>query len=251
MLTQFELKYYSGLLQKKLRKKENKFLVEGKRLVEEALKSDFECELIIINEIFLKRNNFTFKKNGKDLRTEIVSDKKFLKLCDTKSPQGIAAVLKIPDLPKQIKKDQRVIVALENISDPGNIGTIIRICDWFGIENVLVSGGSVDLYNSKVVRSTMGSIFHVNIIESNNFYSDLEEYKNDGFAIWCSDMEGENVFSQTISGKTILILSNEAHGPTDEIIRLSDKNITIPKYGKAESLNVASASAVMIAQLVR
>ncbi|MEN8192311.1 MAG: RNA methyltransferase [Bacteroidota bacterium] len=249
MLSQNELKYFTNLKQKKFRQKEKKFLVEGYRLVKEALDSKYKCEILICNKSFVDKNNSLFAILQKRTRTEIISDAKFQKLSETKSPQGIVAVLSMYNAYAKIKDSEGLIVALENISDPGNVGTIIRTCDWFGVRSVIVSPGSVDLFNSKVIRSTMGSLFHVNVYEAENFYSELDMLKNNGWEILCSDMDGDNIFSRKENKKVILILSNEAHGPTDEVLNLTDRIITIPKYGKAESLNVASAAAIMIAEL--
>ncbi len=247
MLTQNELKYYASLKLKKYREKERKFIVEGKRLVEEALRSKYKCEIVIISKSFAdKQKQHMFNKH---IRTEIINDKDFRKLTDTKTPQGIVTILLMHSTEIQISKNEKLIVALENISDPGNVGTVIRTCDWFGVHNVIISPSSVDLFNPKVIRSTMGSLFHINIFESDDFYSDLLKLKRNGMKIICSDMEGKSIFNFKNAGGIVLIMSNEAHGPTEEALNLSDEIITIPKRGNAESLNVASAAAVIIAQL--
>ncbi|NOX64756.1 MAG: RNA methyltransferase [Chlorobi bacterium] len=249
MLTQNELKYYSSLKQKKYRQKESKFIVEGKRLVEEALKSKYKCEIVIMSQSFADKN----KQPGfsKPQRTEIINDKNYQKLTDTKSPQGISAVMLMFPAVLEISSDEKLIIALENISDPGNVGTIIRTCDWFGVRSIIISPGSVDLYNPKVIRSTMGSLFHINIFEPDDFYDDLLRLKKKGMKILCSDMDGKNIFTYKGKGNKVLVMSNEAHGPTETALKLSDDIVTIPKQGNAESLNVASAAAVMIAQLTR
>jgi len=247
MLTQNELKYYSSLKQKKYRQKENKFIVEGKRLVKDALVSKYECEIVIMSRSFADKNNpQSFSKHQ---RTEIINDKNYQKLTDTKSPQGISAVMLMFPAVLEISSDEKLIIALENISDPGNVGTIIRTCDWFGVRSIIISPGSVDLYNPKVIRSTMGSLFHVNIFESNDFYDDLLKLKKKGMKILCSDMDGKNIFTYKGKESKVLVMSSEAHGPTESARKLSDDIVTIPKQGNAESLNVASAAAVMIAQL--
>lgn len=249
MLTQNELKYFSSLRQKKIRNEEKKIVIEGQRLVEEALKSQFECEVLFFNESYQQKSFSDFLKYTKDVRIEKISNNKFLKLCDTKSPQGIAAVISTPDKSVNINDNETLIVALENISDPGNVGTIIRTCDWFGVQNVLVGNDSVDIYNSKVIRSTMGSIFNINVNESDSFIEDLKELKRNGWTILCSDMDGENIFKQKRNNRSILVLNNETHGPSSDVIEIADRIITIPKIGNAESLNVASAAAIMIAEL--
>ncbi len=249
MLTQNELKYYSSLHQKKIRRKEKKFIVEGQRLIDEALNSELKFEVLIINEGYQKKTFPDLSKHKKNIRIEQISDKKFLKLCDTESPQGIVAVLNIPVTYLNISDNENLIVALDNISDPGNVGTIIRTCDWFGIKNIIVSNGSVDVYNPKVIRSTMGSIFNINVHGSSSLINDLMDLKSNGWTILCSDMDGENIFKQKEKKRSVLVLNNEAHGPSDEVTKIADKIITIPKFGNAESLNVASAAAIMVAEL--
>lgn len=251
MLTQNELKYYSALLQKKYRLQEHKFIVEGKKLVEEAIKSKYKCEIVITNESFSDKNSLVITNLSEHTRTEIIPENNFKKLVDTKTTQGIVAVVSIPSTPNQVEESENLIVALEDISDPGNVGTIIRTCDWFGVHRVIVSPNSVDLFNPKVIRSTMGSIFHMDVYESNDFYADLVNLKKEGRKVFCSDMNGKNIFSDRVKEKTVLILSNEAHGPTEAVLELSDEIVTIPKRGNAESLNVASAAAVMIAELTK
>jgi len=251
MLTQNELKYYSALLQKKYRMQEHKFIIEGKKLVDEAIKSKYKCEIVITNESFADKNNLVITNLNEIIRTEIIPENNFKKLVDTKTTQGIVAVVSIPSTPNQVEESENLIVALEDISDPGNVGTIIRTCHWFGVHRVIVSPNSVDLFNPKVIRSTMGSIFHMDVYESNDFYADLVNLKKEGRKVFCSDMNGKNIFSDRVKEKTVLILSNEAHGPTEAVLELSDEIVTIPKRGDAESLNVASAAAVMIAELTK
>ena len=251
MLTQNELKYYSALLQKKYRMQEHKFIIEGKKLVDEAIKSKYKCEIVITNESFADKNNLVITNLNEIIRTEIIPENNFKKLVDTKTTQGIVAVVSIPSTPNQVEESENLIVALEDISDPGNVGTIIRTCNWFGVHRVIVSPNSVDLFNPKVIRSTMGSIFHMDVYESNDFYADLVNLKKEGRKVFCSDMNGKNIFSDRVKEKTVLILSNEAHGPTEAVLELSDEIVTIPKRGDAESLNVASAAAVMIAELTK
>ncbi len=142
------------------------------------------------------------------------------------------------------------MVYLDNVSDPGNAGTILRNCDWFGIKDVLMSEGSVELYNPKVVRSSMGSIFHLNIYEDVS-PAHLQELKGKGYRLICSDLAGEDLFDFKPPEKCIVVFSNEAHGPGNEIRERADHIVSIRKKGKAESLNVASASAVILSQLTR
>jgi TrmH family RNA methyltransferase len=251
MLTNAELKYYSSLLQKKYRFEENKFLVEGYKLIEEAVASGFKCECLISSNLFSESNvDKLHQLSQKVARTEWVKQKDLEKLSDTKTPQGIIGVFNKPSFQRK-HENVNQIVALENISDPGNLGTILRNCDWFGFNTIILSGNCSEIYSPKVIRSSAGSVFHLNIIEQKDFYNSLQSYKNAGYNILCSDINGNNIYEFVKAKKTIIVFSNEANGPTEAIIALSDYKITIPKIGKAESLNVASASAVILSELSR
>lgn len=253
MISKNDLQYYSSLLTKKYRRAENKFMVEGKKSVLEGLNSTYKCEVILITNEFSRENNKTVEEFAA-LNHKIITLKQteFQKLTDTKTPQGIAAVFIKPKLEysKVNQDNNKIIVMLDNISDPGNLGTIIRNCDWFGVKNILLSENIVDYTNPKVIRASMGSVFHLNIFEGIKTES-LIKLKEKGFEILCSDTEGENVFSYRSEKKKILVLSSESHGPSKEIEKVSDKKICIPKIGNAESLNVASASAVLLAFLTK
>jgi TrmH family RNA methyltransferase len=251
MISKSDIQYYSSLLSKKHRKAENKFIVEGKKSVLEGLKSNYECEVVFVTNKFAEEHEDAIAELAK-LKKKFVSlkQKEFLRFSDTETPQGIAAVFLKPqrEFSPDIFTAERLIVMLENISDPGNLGTIIRNCDWFGVKNIFLSDSIVDYTNPKVIRSSMGSVFHVNLFEEVK-PKQLNDLKETGFEILCADTEGENIFNYRCDKKKILILSSEAHGPSKEIEKLSDKKICIPKIGNAESLNVASASAVMLAIL--
>ncbi|MHB8931643.1 MAG: TrmH family RNA methyltransferase [Melioribacteraceae bacterium] len=250
MLSKNQIKYYSSLLNKKQRNEEKKFIVEGLKLIAEAIDSGFRCEIVISQKDFLDGNiDFVKFMEKNKINFNSVKAQEFEKLCDTKTPQGIVGVFNFREQSKTYFENEKLIVALENISDPGNLGTIIRNCDWFGVKNVLLSSDCAERYNPKVVRSSAGSIFHLNIFYENNFYGVLEEQKKLGYKILCADLNGENLYSFTKSGKMILALANEANGPTEKLLEICDLKITIPKKGDAESLNVASASAVILSTL--
>jgi len=253
MISKKELQYYSSLLIKKHRKSENKFLVEGEKSVFEGLKSKYECEVIFITHKFSEEHKEIIDQIQRtNHRFITLKQKEFEKISDTKTPHGIAAVFITPNLTfKHFNSpDDKLIVMLDNISDPGNLGTIIRTCDWFGVSNILLSENIVDYTNPKVIRSSMGSVFHIRLFEEVGTEA-LLKFKSKGFEILLADTEGENVFTYTSDKKKILILSSESHGPSKEIESISNKKICIPKIGNAESLNVASASAVLLAQLTK
>jgi TrmH family RNA methyltransferase len=250
MLTKNEIKYYSSLLQKKYRKEENKFIAEGKRLVEEGFLSGTRAELAAVTHEFAESGDPLLKTiDKKRIRLEILNRQEFEKLSDVESPQGIAAVFSVPEA--KPLSSSNIYVALENISDPGNLGTIFRTCDWFGVKDVILSSNCVEPWNPKVLRSSMGAVFHLNIIEDEKFYDTLEKMKSRGAGILTADLDGENVYDFELNKKSVIVFSNEAAGPSMELISLSSKKITIPKFGKAESLNVAVSSAVILSEVVR
>lgn len=247
-----QIKYYSSLLTKKGRKKEQQFIVEGKRIVEEALNSSFEIQAIIITkDFFEKTGKFLSKWEIDNKKLFTIADKDFKKISVTKSPQGIAAVLSQKSVSSNINTNDNLIVALENISDPGNLGTILRNCDWFGIKRIILNENCADYLNPKTLRASMGSFFHVNIFEEKNFYSKLSELQEIGYNIIYTDLTGEDIFKFRKPEKTIIIFSNEAFGPTNELKQIANYSLSIPKIGKAESLNVASASAVILSELTK
>lgn len=253
MISKSDLQYYSSLLSKKHRRAENKFIVEGKKSVLEGLKSNYECEVVFVTNKFAEEHEDAIAELAKVKKKTIsLKQKEFEKLSDTETPQGIAAVFVKPEhnFSPELFSEEKIIVMLDNISDPGNFGTIIRTCDWFGVKNIFLSDNIVDYTNPKVLRSSMGSVFHVNLFEEVK-PTRLNDLKESGFEILCADIEGENIFSYRSDKKKVLILSSESHGPSKEFEKLSDKKICIPGIGKAESLNVASASAVLLAQLTK
>jgi TrmH family RNA methyltransferase len=251
-MTKAELKYFASLLQKKHRDDEKKFIAEGKKIVSEGIESKFNCELIIATNEFAAENKlFLSEAESKKIRIELINNHDFKKISDTVTPQGIAAVFHKPEKNHSLKLKSKIAAAVDEISDPGNVGTILRNCDWFGITEILLSKNSADVYNPKTIRGSMGSIFHLNIFEEVDLTILLNKLKKDGCKIICADLKGKNLFEYKPEEKSIIIFSNEAKGPSSEIINLADEIITIPKYGNAESLNVASASAVILAHLVK
>lgn len=249
MLSKNELKYYASLLVKKYRDKENKFLCEGKNLVLEGILSNFKCDIIITTHEFADENREFLKQAfHKNIRTEQISAKDFERISETKTPQGISAVF---NKKENHKSKGSIILALEDISDPGNLGTLIRTADWFGIDTVLLGETCAEMYNPKVLRSTMGSFFHVNCIESGNLIKQLKQLQSGGFRILTADMHGKSIYKFGTPEKIAVVVCSEAHGPSEELLKICDEIITIPKQGKAESLNAASAGAVILSELTK
>ena len=252
MISKNELKYYSSLLKKKFRESEKKFIVEGKKNVDEGIDSDFKCEIVFVTNKFVSEEKQFIKILGeKNLKAAVLKSIDFNKISETKTPQGIAAVfdIKKPKLELQSFVDP-LLIYLEKISDPGNLGTIIRTCDWFGIQNIFLSKESSEIFNPKVIRSSMGSVFHVNIYKDITL-DDIKILKLADYEFLCGDLEGENIFDLKKEKHTLLFLANESSGPSEELLSIIDKKITIPGNGKAESLNVASAAAILLAELTK
>ena len=251
MITRNELKYYSSLSQKKFRESESKFIVEGIKNVNEGLNSHFDCEIIFITFEFAELNKKLLSEiKKKKIRIEVLRTQDFIRISETKSPQGIAAVFRYAKLKfYPDKSESNVLVYLDNISDPGNLGTIIRTCDWFGINEILISKFSVDYLNPKAIRASMGSIFHLYIFEEVE-PALLEDLKLNTYKIISSDLDGKNIFEYKFPDKIVLVFSNEATGPSEEIKNVADDIITIPKYGNAESLNVAIASGIILSRAI-
>jgi TrmH family RNA methyltransferase len=249
MITKNELKYYASLLQKKYRDEEQKFLVEGKKIASEALNSEFDCEVVFVTNDFCQNEPQLVKEIDKsNLRFELVKSNEIQKLSDTVTPQGIAAVFKMPLISKkQIESiKSKLVVCLEDISDPGNLGTIIRSCDWFGVTDIILSKNCVDVFNPKVIRSSMGSVFHLNLFRNADLLESFTQLKQNGYQLLLADIDGEDISKFTVPQKSVLILSNEANGPGNQVASSVDKKITITGNGKAESLNVANASAILL-----
>ena len=243
------IKNIKKLKDKKYR--ENKFIVEGERIVEEAIQENVEISVIVIEESFY--NNIEkqdlIKKTTK-YNTLIVTDKVFLDISDVKTPQGILAVINKNEN-KEIDKNAPYIMALDNLQDPGNIGTIIRTLDSANIKQLIVSKGSVDAYSPKVVRSTMGAIFRVNVIEVENLVETMQNLKNSGFEVVSTSLETDKSIYDISYNKKVVVIGNEANGVSKEILEMSDYKVKIPMLGKTESLNASVAASIMIYEYVR
>jgi len=238
-LSKNQLKLITSLQQKKYRQKYKLFIAEGVKVVRELLQSSFEIETLFTTEqlYFLQEQ-----------KVELISDKDLAKISSLKTPNKVLGVFKIPE--DSIVKNEGLIVALDAINDPGNLGTIIRLCDWFGIEQLVCSKNTVDCYNSKVIQATMGSITRVQI-----HYIDLVDFiKNTELPIFSADMDGENVYKSELPKEAVLVMGNEANGISSEINELVNSKLTIPRFGKTqetESLNVATATSILLSEFRR
>ncbi len=215
----------------------DKYFVEGIKIVKEAISENQKIERIIASESF----DITTIESIYNYEITLVSENVFHYLSDVENPQGIMAVI-LKNHSLQIDENADIIFALDNCQDPGNLGTIIRTLDSAGISQLLVSKGTVDCYSPKVTRSTMGSIFRVNVIECENLRETLLDLKNRVFKVVTTELEGSSNLYETDLNKAIVVMGNEANGVSTEIREISDIKTKIPMLGKTESLNLATAT---------
>ncbi|MGS2761945.1 TrmH family RNA methyltransferase [Sinomicrobium sp. M5D2P9] len=240
MVSKSEIKLITGLHQKKYRSINGMFVAEGVKVITEL----YEAGMTMRELYTTDADRFAF---AGDLVREI-SDQELKKISELKTPNKALALFEIPRARET--ENSGLVLALDDIRDPGNLGTIIRLCDWFGIEDLVCSMTTVDCYNAKVVQATMGSLARVNIV-----YTELETYIGEsGLPVFIADMNGENVFETSLPQKGILVMGNEANGISGEIRSLADRMISIPRFGRiqeTESLNVATATAILLSEFRR
>jgi len=243
MITKSQIKLITSLKQKKFRQQHGFFVAEGVKTIKELLQSSFKLHALFATKPLKIDANI----DG-CLEANIISEKELKRISFLKTPNTALAVFKIPE-PQPVKKDG-FIVALDAVNDPGNLGTIIRLCDWFGVKDLVCSSHTVDCFNPKVIQATMGSITRVNVS-----YVDLEVFlKNYQGAVFGAFMDGKNVYTANLPKQGVLVLGNEANGISAEIEGVITQKIAIPRFGDlqvAESLNVATAAAVLLSEFKR
>ena len=238
MLTKSQIKLITSLKQKKFRIQHQLFVVEGIKVVQEFLNSDYELDAIYaVDDRFSHyKQNFT-----------LVNSKELAKISGFSTPNTVLATFKIP-IPVDVDWSS-LVVALDGINDPGNLGTIIRLCDWFGIENLVCSEDTVDCYNPKVVQASMGSHTRVNIS-----YFDLKKNLPATSNCMGTFMDGNSVYEQNLPKTAVIVLGNEANGISEEIEDLMRARLSIPRFGnlqQTESINVANAAAIILSEFKR
>ena len=240
MVSKNQIKLITSLQQKKYRKQEQLFFAEGVKVVQELLHSNFELQ-----DLFTTKQDFlTVPKN----KVHAISEVELKKISALTTPNTCLAVFKIPKAKEMVEKG--LIVALDDVRDPGNLGTIIRLCDWFGIETLFCSEESVDIYNPKVVQATMGSISRVNVV-----YGNLETFLSQTkLPVFGTFMDGKNIYQEKLPKEGIIIMGNEANGISTSVEKLVSERIAIPRFGNlqvTESLNVATATAIILSEFKR
>ena len=270
MISKNQQKYISSLELKKNRKKDNVFVAEGFKIVEELLHAGFHAKMIVGCEEWMSRpsksplkGDFStsqpspFKgERGEGPLLITVTEDELRKTSFLQHPQQVLGVFEIPDnntIPEANWFREHLCIALDGVQDPGNLGTIIRIADWFGIDTIICSQTTADAYAPKVVQATMGSISRVKI-----FYTDLEEYLKEldrEIPIYGTLLDGDNIYSSQLSSNGIIVMGNEGNGISPAIRELVNHRLLIPSYPPeretAESLNVAIATAITVAEFRR
>lgn len=241
-------KHIKSLQQKKNRQKYCEYTVEGKKSVHDAILSGRIVSLIAVSEAFYRTDDFEYPKSVEILvvRTDI-----FNKLCDTLTPQGIIAVIKIDNAIDKKLDTEKAYIYCDGVSDPGNLGTIIRTADAAGFGGVILSEGCADVYSPKTVRATMGSFFNIDILTDNTI-NNLKKYKEQGFELFGGALGDDTIDyrSADLKKPTIIIVGNEANGISSEVLKLC-QCVKIPILGRAESLNVSIAAGILMYELVR
>ena len=235
-----QLKLITSLSQKKYRQKHDLFIAEGVKVLNELLNSTFEIETLFCTD--------DFETSISEKKVVRISETELKKVSMLKSPNKALGIFKIPK--EKAVQNSGLTIALDAINDPGNLGTIIRLCDWFGVTQLVCSKDTVDCYNQKVVQASMGSLTRVSI-----HYTDLENYiTKSNLDTFIADMDGENVYKTKLPKEGILIMGNEANGVSEEIKSLLQHKISIPRFGETqetESLNVATATAILLSEFKR
>lgn len=269
-----QVKHIVNLQKKsKLRKEEKQFVVEGIKMVSEAPKDRLAKVYVsetfkADNEEFLKKMNY--EALGKDI-LEVVSDNVFIRMSDTQTPQGIMAVVKMSEITiedmfgrdmhinskndnsgNSSNKMQPLLLILENLQDPGNLGTIIRMAEGAGVTGVVMSCNTVDIYNPKTIRSTMGSLYRVPVIYVDDICEAVEECKKKGIRVYAAHLKGtDNYNVKDYTQPTAFMIGNEGNGLTDKLTDKADELVRIPMQGKVESLNAAIACTILTYEAVR
>jgi len=239
MLSKQQIKDINRLKQKKYRYQEGLFIVEGIKSIKDFLKSDYRLHTLYSTvDLF----------STKDENCEIISEKDLARISSYKKPQVGLGVFRIMDEP--MPKPSKLSLILSDINDPGNLGTLIRLCDWFGIRNIYCSKKTVDPYNPKVVQASMGSLSRVKL-----FYTDLKSLmKKQELPVYGAVMDGEPIYGKNLPENALLVIGNEANGIADELYPNIDHRISIPQFTSshgAESLNAAMAGSILISEFRR
>lgn len=247
------IKHIIKLKEKKYRNEYSEFIIEGIKIVKEAIEEKAKIKTIIVSESALNTENFEkiLKNNLKTIDFILVPDNIFKLLSDVENPQGIIAIIEKDIINTTLDFSQDLILVLEDVQDPGNLGTIIRTADSIGLTQILVTKGTADYYNPKVIRSTMGAIFRMKVIETANLLEKIKELKDNNFKVVTTSLQTDISIYDINLNKSAIIIGNEANGVSKQIQDLADIKAIIPMKGKTESLNVSVATGVILYEYLR
>lgn len=247
------IKHIRKLKDKKYRDESNEYVVEGVKLVEEAVKENAKIKQIIVCEDTTRTYEIPTHIMLEIARYECisVSNKIFNIITQVTNPQGIMAIIEKNAQDAQIDYTQDIIVVLDDVQDPGNLGTILRTVDSIGLNQIIVSKGTADAFNSKVVRSTMGAIFRIKIIEVENLVQEIKKMRKHHFKLMVTSLQTKNSIYDIDFYKKIIVIGNEANGVSKEIQDMADEKAKIPMLGRTESLNASVAAGVVMYEYVR
>lgn len=239
------------LKERKNRTKTNKYIIEGFRLVQEAFKAKVDVDyLIVAEDAEDKVDEFLAGYINEDIKIYRITNNLFKELISTENPQGILAVINMNTI--KLKSDGDFYLVCDKLQDPGNLGTIIRTAHAAGVQGIILTKGTVDIYNEKTIRSTMGSIFYIPIHYDDENLSLVKELKEKGFNLVVTSLDTDkNFFEADLKDKVLLTVGNEGNGVSDEVLAMADTKVKIPMPGNAESLNVAIAASVIMYEKVR
>lgn len=245
MLSKKTIKYIQSLSHKKFRDINGAFIAETPKVVDEFLRSPFEFETVFATEKWYLENEEKLKDLNDDQKV-MVTESDLGRISQLKTPHDVLAVMKIPhtNIPEKISGQWAIM--LDDVQDPGNVGTIIRIADWFGIKNIFCSLQTANVFSPKVVQATMGSLAHVKV-----FYCQLQPLIGQfGLDLFAASLEGESLYDCERQQEGILLIGNEANGISESLMDIATKKVTISRIGQAESLNAAVATGIILSHLV-
>ncbi len=247
------IKHLKKLKEKKYREEYSEFIVEGIKMIQEAIDEGSEIKHIIICDDCKTQGSFSseFLYEIAKYNCVYVTEKIFSGITDVMNPQGILAVIDKKNKSDDIDYNSNLFLILDDIQDPGNMGTILRTADSINLKQIIVSKGTADCYNPKVVRSTMGAIFRVNVIECEDLKKIIKEMKKRKIKVYATDLATNKSIYDADYKKSAIVIGNEANGVSKEILELADEKIKIPMTGKTESLNAAVATGIILYEAVR
>lgn len=250
MLGKTQIKYIQSLWQSKYRRLHGTYLIEGEKIVTEYIRQSYPLSAIYAVDEWADENRDLLRKFESALT--IINEQELKKISTLTTPNKVVALAKLPEIPSlegmESLLQKGLYLALESIRDPGNLGTIIRTADWFGIASIICSDDCVDACNPKVVQAAMGSLARMKIVYVKDLIS-LSGLSN--LPVYAATLHGKNIFNEKLSGDAIILIGNESKGLSEKAIGLSTKQVSIPQFGQAESLNAAVAAAVIMAEFRR